>query len=125
MSTLAVILLVLGALLVVLFAGGLVAAGRRARSLEESLGKRIAAANEALASAHAQDRGWERETLEATAREEFARAYPGQQIDELHLIQVIDRPGTDADEAVFRVLTGGEADTLTLGRREGAWVALP
>ncbi len=119
------ILIVLGALLLILFAGGVVAAGRRARSLEESLGKRIAAANEALAAAHAEDRGWERDALEATARDAFARAYPGQQIDELHLIQVIDRPGTDADEAVFRVLTGDEADTLTLGRREGAWVALP
>jgi hypothetical protein len=35
------------------------------------------------------------------------------------LIEVIDRPGTDADKAVFRV---GGRELLTLGRREGEWV---
>ena len=36
-----------------------------------------------------------------------------------------DKPGTDADQAVFRVvLQDGAEETVTLGRRDGAWIAL-
>ena len=38
---------------------------------------------------------------------------------ELVLIEVLDRPGTDEDQAVFRC---GDAH-LTLGRRNGEWVS--
>ena len=45
-------------------------------------------------------------------------------MDELHLIQVIDRPGTDADEAVFRVrAVGGGGSELTLARTGDSWRA--
>ena len=124
MSTLAVIALVVGILLVLLFVGGLIGAGRRARSLDDSLRERIAAANGALAQAHALDKGWERDTVEAAAREAFAQQHPGETVEELHLVQVIDRPGTDSDEAVFTLRTAGGVRTLTLGRRDGSWIAL-
>src|SRR3546814_4595754 len=62
---------------------------------------RLAAANEALADAHAADKGWKRATIEKAARDAFARAHKGVKIDALHLVQVIDKPGVDADEAVF------------------------
>ena len=40
-------------------------------------------------------------------------------------MQVVDQPGTDADQAVFRVLgADGAEHTVTLGRRDGAWVAV-
>lgn len=123
MSTFAIVLIVLGVLLLVLFVGGSIAAARRARALEPQLRARIEAANEALAQAHALDRGWERATVEAAAREAFAAAHPGAAVDALHLVQVVDRPGTDADEAVFAVTSGGTRHELRLGRRDGRWVS--
>jgi hypothetical protein len=105
---------------VLLFAGGLYASGRRRDKLADSLLARIEAADAALAEARAQDKGWERATIEAAAR----AAAPGD-VQELHLVQVVDKPGTDADQAVFRVLSAdGTESTLTLGRRDGAWVAV-
>jgi hypothetical protein len=107
-------------LAVLLFAGGLYASGRRRDKLAGSLRERIEAADAALADARAQDKGWERATIEAAAT-----AAAGGDVRELHLVQVVDRPGTDADQAVFRVVGADGAErTLTLGRRDGAWVAV-
>jgi uncharacterized membrane protein YccC len=112
------ILVVLG---VVLFLGGLVASGRRRDAMAQRLHEQVEAADAALADARAQDRGWERATIEAAARAAIAPKEPR----ELHLVQVVDQPGTDADQAVFRVVgTDGAESTLTLGRRDGAWVAV-
>jgi nitrogen fixation protein FixH len=109
--------------LVLLFLGGLVATNRRQRSMQERLKAEIEAADAALAEARATDRGWERETIEAAARGAFAERHPDRPVDALQLVRVVDRPGTESDQAVFRVVTadGGE-ETLTLGRRDGAWV---
>jgi uncharacterized membrane protein YccC len=112
------ILVVLG---VVLFLGGLVASGRRRDAMAQRLHEQVEAADAALADARAQDRGWERATIEAAARAALAPKEPR----ELHLVQVVDQPGTDADQAVFRVVgTDGAESTVTLGRRDGAWVAV-
>jgi hypothetical protein len=108
-------------LAVILFAGGLYVTGRRQTALSDELVARIEAADAALADARAQDKGWERATIEAAAR---AAAGP-QDVRELHLVQVVDMPGTDADQAVFRVVgADGAEQTVTLGRRDGAWVAV-
>lgn len=122
MSVLAIVLIAVAVLVLALFLGGLVGAARRARSTDGALRARLARANEELALAHAQDKGWDRATMEAAAREAHA-AVGGEPIDELHLLQVVDLPGTDADEAVFRVLAGGVETQVTLGRRDGVWVA--
>ena len=107
-------------LAVLLFAGGLYASGRRRDKLAGSLRARIEAADAALAEARAQDKGWERATIEAAAR-----AAAGGEVTELHLVQVVDQPGTDADQAVFRAVGADGAErTITLGRRDGAWVAV-
>jgi hypothetical protein len=107
-------------LAVLLFAGGLYASGRRRDKLAGSLRARIEAADAALADARAQDKGWERATIEAAAR-----AAAGADVSALHLVQVVDMPGTDADQAVFRVVGADGAERmLTLGRRDGAWVAV-
>jgi hypothetical protein len=107
-------------LAVLLFAGGLYANGRRRDQLADSLRARIEAADAALADARAQDKGWERATIEAAAR-----AAAGGEVTELHLVQVVDQPGTDADQAVFRAVgSDGAERTITLGRRDGAWVAV-
>lgn len=108
-------------LAVLLFVGGLYASGRRRDKLGDSLLARIEAADAALADARAQDRGWERATIEAAAR----AAVAPQDVQELQLVQVVDKPGTDADQAVFRVVgADGTEQTVTLGRRDGAWVAV-
>ncbi len=112
---------VLVVLLVVFFVGGYIANSRRRDALDADLRARIEAADAELAQARAQDRGWERATIEAAAR----AAVAPREVRALHLVQVIDKPGTDADQAVLRVVgaDGGES-TVTLGRRDGAWVAL-
>jgi type II secretory pathway pseudopilin PulG len=117
-----VVIAVVGALLL-LFGAGYLANARRNRVLGARMRAQIEAADAALAEARAQDRGWERELIETAARQVYTARGTGAEIRELHLVQVIDRPGTDADEAVFRVLTAdGDDETLVLGRREGAWV---
>jgi len=117
-SAFAVILLVLAAVVVLLIVGGFIVSGRRNRADRARLLREIARANEALAAAHAADKGWERQGLEAVARAAFAEGA----VEELHLVQVIDRPGTDADEAVFRVVgAGGRESRLVLARTGDAW----
>jgi hypothetical protein len=108
-------------LLIVFFVGGYVVIGRRRAAQEAELRARVEAADAALADARAQDKGWERATIEAAARAAVAPA----EVRELHLVQVVDLPGTDADQAVFRVVgADGSERTVTLGRRDGAWVAV-
>jgi type II secretory pathway pseudopilin PulG len=120
-SVVEIIVLVALIVIALLFAGGMLAVSRRRDKLSESLLARIEAADAALAEARAQDRGWERATIEAAAR----AAVAPQEVQELHLVQVVDKPGTDADQAVFRVVgADGAESTVTLGRRDGAWVAV-
>ncbi len=122
-STATVIVLVVLALVALLAIGGAVATARRTRAREAGLKVQVREANEALAAAHAEDKGWERETLEAAAREAAASRAGADRVRSLELVQVVDRPGTDDDQAVFRVLTDGGEQQIVLGRRGGRWVA--
>jgi type II secretory pathway pseudopilin PulG len=116
-----IVVVVLILLLVVFFIGGYIANNRRREALDVDLRARIEAADAELAAARAQDKGWERATIEAAAR----AAVAPREVRTLHLVQVVDRPGTDADQAVFRVVdTDGSESTVTLGRRDGSWVAV-
>ena len=117
MTPLGVVLLVIALLLLVLVVGGVIAAGRRQRAREAHLQAQLAQANEALALARADDRGWDRDVLEAAAR-----AAAGGRVDALDLVQVQDRPGTEEDRAIFRVVRAGREDRLVLGRHDGAWL---
>ena len=121
MSTLAVVVVVLIALIVLLVIGGLIASGRRRAADEAALRAVLEAANEQLAQAHAQDKGWDRASLERAARDAFARRSHAE-VRELHLVQVVDRPGTEEDQAVFRVETEHGAEYVHLRRRGDAWV---
>jgi hypothetical protein len=121
-STLAIVLIVLAVLVVLLVVGGIVASGRRRTAGEAALRAELAQANEALAQAHAQDKGWERASLEQAAREAFAQRSQAE-VRELHLVQVVDRPGTEEDEAVFRAVTDQGSEVVHLHRRGGSWVA--
>ena len=116
-----IVLAVFGALLVLALFGGL-AASIRNRRHRERFGSSLDEVDRSLADARATDRGWERGVLEAAARRAFEAERPGAEIHELTLVQVVDRPGTEEDKAVFRVVATDIRVHLTLGRVGGEWV---
>ncbi len=121
-STLGIVLLVLAAVIVLLAVGGYVAMTRRTRAREGALQRELEQAERALAQAHALDKGWDRATLEAAARAVVAERFGDRERGELQLVQVIDRPGVDADQAVFRYESAdGQEHRITLGRSGGVW----
>ena len=123
MSVLAIVLIVLAALFVLLFVGGFIANERRQRVREAHLRAQIEAADQALAAARAGDRGWDLAVIEAAARRVFAERFEGREPERLHLVQVVDRPGKDEDECVFRAIEGHHEENLVLGRVGDEWVA--
>src|SRR3954447_10784887 len=123
MSTLAIVLIVLGAILLVLFLGGLIAARRRARERADDLTRTLAQADRALEEARAADKGWERVLLEEAARQILAEARPDWRYDRLELPLVDDRPGVTEDRALF-LAAGQDAEVrIVLTRQNGGWTA--
>jgi hypothetical protein len=110
-------LIIVIVVLIVLAVGGAIAAKRRLAATSDQFEASLQHVNRDLALARAEDRGWERTTLEAAARRAYAAERGGEPTD-LALVQVVDRPGTDDDHAVFRI----GRERLTLGRRDGEWV---
>jgi hypothetical protein len=119
-SALAVVIVIVVVLVVLLIVGGLVANGRRARDQEDETLTAVREADQALALARASDRGWERGVLEAAAREAFAARSPVE-VRELLLMRVVDRPGTEEDQALFRVITDVGSEEILLVRHGDAW----
>jgi hypothetical protein len=120
MDLLAIILIVLAVIVVLLAVGGYVANSRRRESEGAALHARAQEADQHLARAHAEDKGWERTTLEAAARRVHAERH-GAEPRELQLVQVVDRPGVAEDEAVFEA----DGERIVLGRSGDGWIALP
>jgi hypothetical protein len=119
---LAILLIVLAVLVLGLFTLGLLGSIRARNRGEDEFRGMLEEANAALAAARAADRGWERGNLERAARATHQARHPGTEIAQLHLVQVVDRPGTEEDQARFRVVDShGEHDIL-LGRRGDDWV---
>ena len=118
-----VLLLVAAALVVLLALGGGLAVSRRRRRETPAFEARLEEANRALAEAHAKDKGWEPGALHEAAQRAFAGERPGSTVREMTLVQVVDRPGIEEDEAVFRFETSeGAVHFLTLGRTaRGGW----
>jgi hypothetical protein len=97
--------------------GGAYARTRQLKRSRPAFEASLEQVNRDLAAAAAQDRGWDRDVLEEAARSIYATERGGEPAS-LQLVEVIDRAGTDQDQAVFRC--GDER--LTLGRRDGQWV---
>jgi predicted lysophospholipase L1 biosynthesis ABC-type transport system permease subunit len=121
-SALEIIIVVIVLLVVVLVIGGIVASGRRQRADDPALRTELEAVNEALALARATDKGWERSLLEEAVRAAFAQRSDAE-IRELQLVQVVDKPGTEDDQAVFRIVTDHGSEHLHLDRHGDTWVA--
>ena len=118
MSTWLIIVIVVPLVLAV---GGVIARNIWLRRNETRFRAQLEKANHDLAEAAAEDRGWDREVLEGAARRIYAEQRGGEPSG-LSLIEVIDRPGTEEDLAVFRCEREGKRDTLTLGRQGGEWI---
>jgi hypothetical protein len=113
-----IVLAVFVVLVIVLALGGSYARRRQLAATRGRFDANLAQVNQDLAAAHAHDRGWAREGLDHAAREAWAAQRPGGEPAALTLVQIVDRPGTEDDKAIY---TSGD-ERLTLGRRDGAWV---
>jgi uncharacterized membrane protein len=113
--------LIIVIVLVVLIVGGIIGRFTWLRRTESRFRARLEQANHDLAEAAAEDRGWDRERLEEAARRGYAEQH-GTEPSELLLVEVVDRPGTEDDLAVFRCETEGARHTVTLGRHGDEWV---
>ena len=120
MSVLGTVILVVVVLVALLAVGGLLISRRRAAAGEAGLHADVEEANLALATAHAEDKGWHRDVLEQAAREAFAQRSAAE-VRELQLVQVVDRPGKEDDQAVFRVITDHGSEYLHLDRHGDRW----
>jgi hypothetical protein len=122
MSTVAVIAIVVGVILLVFFVGGFLAARRRAGApgVEEA----IRAADRALEAARASDRGWDREHMTTAAGRAIRERRPEYEWQTIELVLVEDRPGVTEDRA--QLLASGPHGhcRVVLARREGGeWFA--
>jgi hypothetical protein len=118
---LAIVIGVFVALVLILAIGGVYGRRRQLAANQDRFDATLAQVNRDLAAAHAEDRGWAREGLEAAARAAYAEQR-GAEPSELTLVQIVDRPGTEDDKAVFAVPADGRDERLTLGRADGEWV---
>jgi hypothetical protein len=121
-SVFAIVIIIVVGVLVLLIVGGVVANARRTRDEAGDMRATLREADHALALARADDRGWERSALEAAARDAFAARSPVD-VRELLLLKVIDRPGTEDDQALFRVITDVGSEELLLARHGDDWRA--
>jgi hypothetical protein len=124
MSTLAIVLIVIGVVILIALVLGFLGARARDRHGAASWTRNVAEADAALEEARASDRGWEREAMSVAARAALAESRPGSPFDELLLVLVDDRPGIEEDRAHFVALHGGdEVARVVLARRGDNWVA--
>lgn len=122
MSALGIVLIVGGVVLVALFAGGVRVARRRLA--RPGFDADVARADQALESARAADRGWDRELLHEAARVALAAERPGFEAATLELVLVDDRPGVENDRAHVRAVgADGTARVLLARESDGRWLA--
>ncbi len=122
-STLGIILIVLGVLVVVFVIGGAIAVVKRSRQQDATFAEHVEAADSMLEQARAVDKGWHRDTMEEVARAAVAESRPGWTYDDLHLVLVDDRPGVSEDRAHFMAVgSAGEARVI-LAREGDRWIA--
>jgi hypothetical protein len=120
-TPLEIVLIVFALLVLGVGAGGYIAMARRTSAREDKLLEQLTRAERELAKAHAADKGWDPKVLDSAARAAADQQFGASGVTGLQLVQVIDKPGTDADQAVFRVETADGERSMTLGRTGGVW----
>ena len=124
MSTLAIVLIVLGVIVLIAVVLGLLGARARDRYQASTWMRSVAEADAALEEARAEDKGWDREAMSIAARAALAESRPGWTFDELLLVLVDDRPGVEEDRAHFVAIHGNDEETrVVLARQGDRWVA--
>jgi hypothetical protein len=122
-STLGIILIAIGIVVILFAIGGAVAVVTRSRRQDATFAPHVEAADSMLEQARAADKGWHRDTMEAAARAAVAESRPGWSYDDLHLVLVDDRPGVSEDRAHF-VAMGSDGEARVILAREGdRWIA--
>jgi Tfp pilus assembly protein PilX len=101
-TTLEIVVIAVVVVFGLLALGGARVMRRRREATERDFRAQVDKANADLAAAHAADNGWDPERLRAAARDALSARDPAADATSLELVQVIDRPGTDEDEAIFR-----------------------
>jgi hypothetical protein len=123
-STLAIVLLVVGAVIGIFLLLGLLGVRARQRRQADSWEEHVRSADAALAQAAATDRGWQRGVMEQAARTALEQQRPGWAYGDLHLVLVDDRPGTDEDRAHFvAVGDAGDEARVVVSRDGDHWSA--
>ena len=124
MSTLAIVLIVLGVIVLIALVLGFLGIRARDRRQAGTFEAEVRAADAALAHAAALDRGWHRETMENAARAALSESRPEWQFGPLLLVLVDDRPGIEEDRAHFvAVGDAGDETRVVLSRQGDRWVA--
>ena len=123
MSTFAIVLIAIGAVVLALLVGGALGARRRDREREGDYSRRVAEADHALERARALDRGWDRGVMEQAVRRAVTEARPGWTYSELELVLVEDRPGVDQDRAHFVASGSDDEAKIVLARHGDHWGA--
>jgi LPXTG-motif cell wall-anchored protein len=123
MSTVAIVLIVLGALLLLALLGGYLATRRREELQSGDFDRHVREADQALEVARSADKGWDRAVMERAARSAAQEAHPDASFDELHLVLVDDRPGVEEDRAHFVAVGPAAQARVVLTRRGETWVA--
>lgn len=122
MSTGAIIAIAVAGGLVLLAIGGALANSRLRRRTAGEFQVSVDAVNRDLARARAQDKGWDADLLADAARRAFEAERPGVTVVEQTLVAVIDRPGVEEDQAVFRITSDAGETRVTLDRDvSGDW----
>ena len=123
MSTLAIVLIVLGVIVLIALVLGFLGTRARDRQQAGTWEASVRSADAALAQAAATDRGWHRETMEQAARAALEELRPDWLARDLFLVLVDDRPGIDEDRAQFvAVADGGDEARVVLARQGDLWV---
>jgi hypothetical protein len=116
-----IVLIVLAALAVLFFVGGLIVERRRHGEQWAELRERIAHADRALEEARAADKGWDRVLLDAAAREALERDKPDFRYESLHLVLVDDKPGIEEDRALMTATGEAGEMRVVLTRTGEVW----
>jgi len=120
-STLAIVLIVVGAAIILLFVGGILGARRRDRQRAPHYAEHLRQADEALERARAADRGWDRDVMERVVREALSRDHAGVDFERIELVLVDDRPGVEEDRAHFDAVGGDRRVRVVVARSGEGW----